>query len=86
MKATNIVYKLVIGYVDNSYWDDGSRWTSKTVSFTNRSDAMAAIESLKKHKIVEDYGQGGGGLQNFRAHWARLDVISTASQDIKLDT
>lgn len=33
-------YTVRVSYVDDSYWDDGSRWTSHTFKFTKLVDAV----------------------------------------------
>lgn len=38
-----------VGYVDDSYWDDGSRWTSQTFKFKAEEEAITfAREALTK--------------------------------------
>lgn len=34
-------YVVRIAFVDDSYWDDGSRWTSQTFHFKGKAEAVA---------------------------------------------
>jgi hypothetical protein len=49
MAKSEIKYRVRISFVDDSYWDDGSRWTSEIFRFKKRQDAINfAEEALKK--------------------------------------
>lgn len=37
---STIKYRVCVSYVDDSYWDDGSRWTSKTFKFDKRQESI----------------------------------------------
>lgn len=45
MAKSTTKYRVRIAFVDDSYWDDGSRWTSETFRFDKR---QAAIDFAKK--------------------------------------
>ena len=40
MIQQSIKYKVCINFVDDTYWDDGSRWTHQTFNFDNLSQAV----------------------------------------------
>lgn len=52
-------YRVVITFVDSSYWDDGSRYTSRTFKFDRRKDAIAFAKSALSSglKIVGLHGE-----------------------------
>lgn len=51
-------YAVRVAYVDDSYWDDGSRWTSQTFKFDKKADAITfAREAVKKGVTLK--GQNG---------------------------
>lgn len=46
-------YEVKIRFVDDSYWDDGSRWTSRTFRFDNLKEAVEfAREVYKAGRVV----------------------------------
>lgn len=59
MKSKSVTkYKVRIAYVDDSYWDDGSRWTSETYKFDKRQEAIDfAKNSIAKGCVIP--GQNG---------------------------
>ena len=51
-------YRVRIAFVDDSYWDDGSRWTSETFKFAKRQEAIDfANSSIAKGITI--IGQNG---------------------------
>lgn len=43
------IYVVRVSFVDDTYWDDGSRWTSQVFEFSKRKYAVAfAQEALSK--------------------------------------
>lgn len=50
-------YTVRIDFVDDSYWDDGSRWTYQIFKFDNQKDAIAFAQeaSTKGCKLQGQY-------------------------------
>lgn len=52
-------YRIVIRFVDDSYWDDGSRWTTRELKFDDRKSAVKEYERIRSEKTWSGYGHGG---------------------------
>jgi len=62
-EAVSAKYSVRIAFVDDSYWDDGSRWTRRTFDFKTQKEALAfANEALAKGCTIK----GQCGDVNFR--------------------
>lgn len=56
--AVSVRYTVRVAFVDDSYWDDGSRWTRRTFDFKSQKDAVSfANEALSKGLTIK--GQCG---------------------------
>lgn len=58
MAKATIKYRVRIAFVDDSYWDDGSRWTSETWKFEKRQKAIDFAKDAMTKGIMID-GQNG---------------------------
>ena len=47
-------YKVRVAFVDDSYWDDGSRWTSETFRFDKRQEAIDFAKKCISEGIIID--------------------------------
>jgi len=56
---TYTVCKLKIGFIDNSYWDDGSRYTSRILFFKDEEKMLEKIKELKTYKFFTTCGESG---------------------------
>lgn len=73
--STTTRFKLRLGYIDNSYWDDGSRWTTETLTF---SDKKSMLRIFKEIKAKGSYLiQGQEAKQEFSIH--SIDVTEETS-------
>jgi len=51
-----VKYEVTVGYIDDSYWDDGSRWTSKVFVFDTAQLARTFISTtLQEGLRVQAY-------------------------------
>lgn len=54
----SVRYTVRVAFVDDSYWDDGSRWTSRKFEFKSQKEAIGfALEATTKGCTVK--GQNG---------------------------
>lgn len=58
MAKSTTKYRVRIAFVDDSYWDDGSRWTSETFRFNKRQEAIDFAKNSIAKGITID-GQSG---------------------------
>lgn len=73
-------YTVKVAYVDDSYWDDGSRWTHQKFSFGKRAEAIAfAAEATTNGCKVK--GQNKELFVRPEARDVRVERTSTTEVD-----
>lgn len=72
-------YKVRIQYVDDTYWDDGSRWTSQFFPFQTRKAAIAFARTAVSDGC-EVRGQRGTLL--VRPDRSNVTVIRTSVTEV----
>jgi len=72
-------YRVRISFVDDSYWDDGSRWTSETFKFNKRQEAINFARKAISHGCVVD---GQNGRLNIRPDKRDVIIFRDTSSEI----
>lgn len=79
MAKSVIKYKVRISFVDDSYWDDGSRWTSETYRFEKRQKAIDFANDCIAKGILID---GQNGEVNVRPEKRDITITRESSTEI----
>lgn len=72
-------YRVRIAFVDDSYWDDGSRWTSETFKFAKRQEA---IDFALKATIQGLTVDGQNGKVNFRPDKRDVTIFRDTTTEV----
>ena len=56
-KTINESFALRVSFVDHTYWDDGSRWTYRMLTFAKRKDRDAEFKKLMETRVYRGQGQ-----------------------------
>jgi hypothetical protein len=60
------MFRIIVGFVDTSYWDDGSRWIRRQFEFETRKEFLDFYNKLKKDQSIYACGQN-------RTQWFNID-------------
>lgn len=77
---STIKYKVRISFVDDSYWDDGSRWTSESYVFEKRQKAIDFAKDCIANGILID---GQNGEVNVRPE--KRDITINRESSVEID-
>lgn len=66
-------YKMDVHFVDSTYWDDGSRYTKRTFSFTNEKEAKQAKKEILKNGIK--FTSSVSGKTDIKYIYSEEDII-----------
>jgi hypothetical protein len=72
-------YRVRISFVDDSYWDDGSRWASETFKFNKRQEAINFANNAIAKGIVVD---GQSGKVDVRSDKRDVTIFKDTSSEI----
>ena len=78
-KKTKTVYNLIVGFVDNSYWDDGNRFTSREYEFDTLDKMLKEKENFLKTKRIRT-STNDGSTREFWIEWIREEVVKTTTK------
>lgn len=83
-------YVIRWGFVDNSYWDDGNRYTNRQKTFLNFDSALEFYKEKTSRKLTKETSHVTGKTEYFRISWIQFfreitDEL-TPSQKKKLET
>lgn len=79
MAKSTTKYRVRIAFVDDSYWDDGSRWTSETFKFTKRQEAIDFAKNTIAKGITVD---GQNGKVSFRPNKDDVTIFRDTTSEI----
>ena len=72
-------FRIRVGFVDDTYWDDGSRWTHRELSCTRRKERDATFREVMKSRIY--HGQGQERESDFRVEsLAKIEAIEVTRE------
>jgi len=80
----SIAYKIRVGFVDTSYWDDGSRWTSRTFEYTNKDSHKLALINFKQRGTIRAHGEDGCE-HDFRIGYLHSSEVVTTTEEYDFD-
>lgn len=72
-------FRLILGYVDHTYWDDGNRFTSHTLKFNTEGELRAYLKKVEETKSFVL------GATTFSIHWLQVERSVTRISCINFD-
>lgn len=73
-KTINESFAIRVGFVDDTYWDDGNRSTSCKLTFTKKRERDSQFREFQKTGIIN--AQGQEARKDFHINWMqKVDTV-----------
>lgn len=73
-------YVLTVGFVDSTYWDDGSRYTSRSFEYSDKIAMESRKAELMGERVVKFKSAVSGEESTARVDWLRVETTMTTSE------
>ena len=84
-KSSHTEYSIVVGFVDNTYWDDGSRYTSRRINCVSETDMKNQLAKFFETGKIQATSSQTGESGVFNIGWIREEVSTTETRSYDLD-